>query len=60
VVTTIPPRLREAHVAGFSAHLSTGQAHVLGVALRLPALGLSAEPGQPHHLSAKRQGRLLI
>jgi PAS domain S-box-containing protein len=38
VVTIIPPRLREAHVAGFSAHLSTGQAHVLGVPLRLPAL----------------------
>jgi PAS domain S-box-containing protein len=38
VVTIIPPRLREAHVAGFSTHLSTGQAHVLGVPLRLPAL----------------------
>jgi PAS domain S-box-containing protein len=38
VVTIIPPRLREAHVAGFSAHLSTGQAHVLGVPLHLPAL----------------------
>jgi PAS domain S-box-containing protein len=38
VVTIIPPHLREAHVAGFSAHLSTGQAHVLGVPLRLPAL----------------------
>jgi len=38
VVTIIPPRLREAHVAGFSAHLSTGQVHVLGVPLRLPAL----------------------
>jgi len=38
VVTIIPPRLREAHVAGFSAHLSTGQAHVLGVPLQLPAL----------------------
>jgi PAS domain S-box-containing protein len=38
VVTIIPPHLREAHVAGFSAHLSTGQAHVIGVPLRLPAL----------------------
>jgi PAS domain S-box-containing protein len=38
VVTIIPPSLREAHVAGFSRHLSTGEAHVLGVPLRLPVL----------------------
>lgn len=38
VVTLIPPALREAHVAGFTRHLSTGQAHVLGVALELPVL----------------------
>lgn len=38
VVTIIPPHLREAHVAGFSAHLSTGQTHILGVPLQLPAL----------------------
>jgi PAS domain S-box-containing protein len=38
VVTLIPPHLREAHVAGFSRHLSTGEAHVLGVALELPVL----------------------
>ncbi|HVF33456.1 MAG TPA: ATP-binding protein [Acidimicrobiales bacterium] len=38
VVTLIPPRLREAHVAGFSRHLSTGEAHVLGVPLELPVL----------------------
>lgn len=38
VVALIPPRLREAHVAGFSRHLSTGEAHLLGEALTLPAL----------------------
>ena len=38
VITIIPPRLREAHVAGFSAHLSTGEGRILGVPLRLPAL----------------------
>lgn len=38
VVTLIPPHLREAHVAGFSRHLSTGEAHVLGVELELPVL----------------------
>jgi PAS domain S-box-containing protein len=36
VVTLIPPHLREAHVAGFSRHLSSGEAHVLGVPLELP------------------------
>ena len=38
VVALIPPTLREAHVAGFSRHLTTGQAHVLGVPLELPVL----------------------
>ena len=38
VVALIPPELREAHVAGFSRHLTTGQAHVLGVPLELPVL----------------------
>lgn len=38
VVALIPPALREAHVAGFTRHLSTGQAQVLGVALELPVL----------------------
>ncbi len=38
LVTLMPPRLREAHVAGFSRHLSTGEAHVLGVPLTLPLL----------------------
>lgn len=38
VVVLIPPELREAHVAGFTRHLATGEAHVLGVPLRLPVL----------------------
>lgn len=38
VVTVIPPALREAHVAGFSRHLNTGEAHVIGVPLDLPVL----------------------
>ncbi len=38
VVALVPPRLREAHVAGFSRHLSTGQTRLLGTPLRLPAL----------------------
>jgi PAS domain S-box-containing protein len=38
VVTVIPPALREAHVAGFSRHLTTGESHVLGAPLDLPVL----------------------
>lgn len=38
VVTLIPHRLREAHVAGFTRHLTTGEANVLGVDLVLPVL----------------------
>jgi PAS domain S-box-containing protein len=38
VVALIPPALREAHVAGFSRHLTTGQASVLGIELELPVL----------------------
>jgi PAS domain S-box-containing protein len=38
VVTLIPPALREAHVAGFTRHLSSGEAHVLGLPLDLPVL----------------------
>jgi PAS domain S-box-containing protein len=38
VVALIPPELREAHVAAFSRHLTTGEAHVLGVPLELPVL----------------------
>lgn len=36
VITLIPPALREAHVAGFSRHLSTGVAHILGTEKQLP------------------------
>ncbi len=38
VVAIVPPRFREAHVAGFTRHLTTGQAHALGVDLQLPVL----------------------
>ncbi len=38
IVTLIPPRLREAHVAGFTRHLTTGTSHILGVPLTLPLL----------------------
>lgn len=38
VVEVVPPRLREAHIAGFTRHLVTGEAHALGVDLRLPVL----------------------
>jgi len=65
VVTLIPPRLREAHVAGFSRHLSTGEAHLLWIPLELPVLRAdgteircavlieqaAAEPGRRLHLA---------
>jgi len=38
VVALIPPELREAHVAGFTRHLTTGESHAIGVPLRLPVL----------------------
>jgi hypothetical protein len=38
VVVLVPPRYRESHVAGFTRHLTTGEAHVLGVELELPVL----------------------
>ncbi len=38
VVAIVPHRFREAHVAGFSRHLSTGDSRVLGVSLDLPVL----------------------
>ncbi len=38
VVALIPAHLREGHVAGFTRHLTTGEAHVLGVPLELPVL----------------------
>ena len=38
VVALVPHRFREAHVAGFTRHLSTGVSRVLGVPLELPVL----------------------
>ncbi|ABS01612.1 ATP-binding protein [Kineococcus radiotolerans] len=38
VVAIIPPALREAHIAGFSRHLHTGESRVLGKPLVLPVL----------------------
>jgi PAS domain S-box-containing protein len=38
IITIVPPSLREAHVAGFTRHLTTGETHVLGVDLELPVL----------------------
>jgi len=38
IVTVIPHRFREQHVAGFTRHLSTGESSVLGVDLELPVL----------------------
>ncbi|MEO5680783.1 MAG: ATP-binding protein [Acidimicrobiales bacterium] len=43
VVTIIPPAYREAHVAAFSRHLTTGETHVLGVPLELPVLATSGD-----------------
>jgi PAS domain S-box-containing protein len=36
--TLIPPELREAHVAGFSRYLSSGETHIMGVPLELLVL----------------------
>jgi PAS domain S-box-containing protein len=38
VVTLVPPALREAHVAGFSRHVTTGETRILGSELDLPVL----------------------
>ncbi|HEX2038732.1 MAG TPA: PAS domain S-box protein [Acidimicrobiales bacterium] len=38
VVTIVPPDWREAHVAGFTRHISTGESRVLGVPTELPVL----------------------
>lgn len=38
VVAIVPTRFREAHVAGFSRHVSTGVGQVLDTTLRLPVL----------------------
>ncbi len=38
LVTLVPPRLREAHVAGFSRHVTSGRSTILDVPLVLPVL----------------------
>jgi len=38
IVVLVPPRLREAHVAGFTRHLSTGEVHVIGTPVTVPVL----------------------
>jgi PAS domain S-box-containing protein len=38
VVAIVPPQFREAHVAGFTRHLTTGEARALEVELELPVL----------------------
>ncbi len=40
ITTIIPQRLREQHVAGFTRHLATGEARMLGKELDLPVLRL--------------------
>lgn len=50
VVAIIPPRYREAHVAGFTRHLSTGVARALDVPLRLPVLRADGGEVECHFL----------
>jgi PAS domain S-box-containing protein len=38
LVALVPPELREAHVAGFSRHVTTGERHILDVPVQLPVL----------------------
>ncbi len=38
VVALIPPALREAHVTGFTRHMTNGSTHVVGIDLQLPVL----------------------
>ncbi|HVM12698.1 MAG TPA: PAS domain S-box protein [Egibacteraceae bacterium] len=37
LTTIVPERLREAHVAGYSRYLVTGEPHILGFPVRVPA-----------------------
>ena len=53
VVTLVPPHLREAHVAGFTRHLTTGEAHVLDVPLTLPVLHRDGSQPQASFLVQK-------
>lgn len=36
ITALVPPELHEAHIAGFTRHLTTGETHILGVPVRLP------------------------
>jgi PAS domain S-box-containing protein len=38
IIALVPPRFREAHTAGYTRFLATGEAHALGVDLVLPVL----------------------
>jgi len=38
IVTIVPERLREAHIAGFTGHLVTGETGIIGTPTLLPAL----------------------
>ena len=38
VIAIVPPAFREAHTAGFTRHLTTGEAHALDVELELPVM----------------------
>ncbi|HEV7209085.1 MAG TPA: ATP-binding protein [Mycobacteriales bacterium] len=38
IITIVPPRLREAHIAGFTRYLTTGQSVMLGTVIDLPVL----------------------
>ena len=38
LVVLVPPELREAHVAGFSRHVTTGETRILGMPVQLPVL----------------------
>lgn len=51
VVVLVPHRFREAHVAAFTRHLTTGEAHILGRDLVLPVL---------HRDGSERDCRFLI
>ncbi len=48
VVALVPHRFREAHVAGFTRHLTTGEAHALGVDLELPVLSADGQEVSCH------------
>ncbi len=53
VVAVIPPELREAHVAGFTRHLTTGVTNAIGVPLTLPVLTRSGDVLQCRFLIEK-------